>query len=330
MARSGVIAGGNWLVDRVKMLDAFPAQDHLCRVQGVHLANGGYAYNVLKDLRLMGAKFPLYAAGLLGDDSEADFILRDCASLGIDTRMLVKTRGARTSSTDVMTDSRTGRRTFFYDAAACADFDFSDFDISCNSAKILLCGYIGLLDKMDSRLSYGGFFARAKSMGFETAADFASVRGGLLKISRGAFASLDYISLNETEAAKIGLYKGAADSFESMKAAAGKMFSLGLGKAALIHHRAGSYVFLRDGAHIWRGAVKVPESRINGANGCGDAMNAGFLYALHENKSFEEALLWGTASAAACLANPTASGGIKKISRAVAEALKLGFEAERK
>ena len=61
--RSGIIAGGNWIVDHLKIIDAWPTQDALASILAESSGNGGSAYNVLKDLALLGAPFPLTGIG---------------------------------------------------------------------------------------------------------------------------------------------------------------------------------------------------------------------------------------------------------------------------
>jgi hypothetical protein len=68
--RTGIISGGNWIIDHVKRLDSWPPQDGLAHIVGRTAGNGGGPYNVLKDLAKLGAPFPLEAVGLLGDDAD--------------------------------------------------------------------------------------------------------------------------------------------------------------------------------------------------------------------------------------------------------------------
>ena len=82
--REGVIAGGNWIVDRVKFIDAWPPEDSLANIQSELSGNGGAPYNVLKNLKRLGAGFPLEAVGLVGEDADGDTILEDCRRHGID------------------------------------------------------------------------------------------------------------------------------------------------------------------------------------------------------------------------------------------------------
>ena len=68
-ARNGILAGGNWILDRTKIIDVYPAQDALANILAETSCNGGGAYNVLVDLARLQAPFPLAAVGLVGDDS---------------------------------------------------------------------------------------------------------------------------------------------------------------------------------------------------------------------------------------------------------------------
>src|SRR4028118_645449 len=90
--RRGVLAGGNFIIDYVKIIDVFPQQDALASILRESSSNGGGAYNVLVDLAQMGAPFPLEAAGLVGDDANGRVIYDDCAARGIDTQQLQVTR----------------------------------------------------------------------------------------------------------------------------------------------------------------------------------------------------------------------------------------------
>jgi hypothetical protein len=59
--RSGILAGGNWIVDHLKIIDVWPTQDALASILTEANRNGGSPYNVLKDLFCLGAPFPLPA-----------------------------------------------------------------------------------------------------------------------------------------------------------------------------------------------------------------------------------------------------------------------------
>jgi sugar/nucleoside kinase (ribokinase family) len=102
MARNGVLAGGNWIVDRPKIIDVYPAQDALANILQETSGNGGSPYNLLLDLARLEAPFPLEAVGLVGEDEAGEFIRADCRAHGIDTRQLHACRDAPTSYTDAV------------------------------------------------------------------------------------------------------------------------------------------------------------------------------------------------------------------------------------
>src|SRR2546422_5550828 len=95
--RRGLLSGGNWIVDQVKMIDVYPQPEQLGNIRSQSQGTGGAPYNVLIDLASSGAPFPLLAAGLVGQDSLGEQILEDCRSHLIDTRHLGRTRKAPTS-----------------------------------------------------------------------------------------------------------------------------------------------------------------------------------------------------------------------------------------
>lgn len=110
--RTGILAGGNFIIDHVKLINAYPEQDMLADIRSEASSNGGGPYNVLKDLAALRVDYPLSAVGLVGKDANGDWILRDCQSAGIDIKQLRQTQEAPTSYTDAMTVIATGRRTF--------------------------------------------------------------------------------------------------------------------------------------------------------------------------------------------------------------------------
>lgn len=88
MKRKGLIAGGNWIVDHIKLIDCWPPEETLASIQEESSSSGGSPFNILKDLALLGAPFPLEAVGLVGDDELGRWARADCKAHGITTRQL--------------------------------------------------------------------------------------------------------------------------------------------------------------------------------------------------------------------------------------------------
>ncbi|MGD0537002.1 MAG: carbohydrate kinase family protein, partial [Verrucomicrobiota bacterium] len=147
--RVGLLAGGNWIIDQVKLIDVYPQRERLANISRQSQGTGGAPYNVLVDLAILGAPFPLAAAGLVGKDPLGDHILADCRRLKIDSKHLRQTPDAPTSFTDVMTEQTGGRRTFFHLRGANALWSGNDLDFARTRARIFHLGYLLLLDELD-------------------------------------------------------------------------------------------------------------------------------------------------------------------------------------
>src|SRR5262245_24728290 len=149
MLRKGLLGGGNWIIDQVKLIDVYPQPEQLANIHNQKQGTGGAPYNVLVDLAILGAPFPLFGAGRVGKDPLGEAILNDCAKRGIDTRLLRPIGDAPTSYTDVMTEIKGGRRTFFHNRGANALWDGADLDFAKVKARIFHLGYLLLLDALD-------------------------------------------------------------------------------------------------------------------------------------------------------------------------------------
>jgi len=154
--RAGVLCAGTIVVDVGKMIDAYPALDHLATIEQVSLSTGGPGLNMAVDLRMLGAAFPIAMLGAVGDDEHAAFILAECARLGIDTTGVRTLASTVTSFTDAMIERTGGRRTFFHHSGANALFDASTADVQHSRARVLHAGAPGIHPVMDSPHPGGG------------------------------------------------------------------------------------------------------------------------------------------------------------------------------
>src|SRR5690606_24750006 len=125
--RSGLLAAGNWILDQVKLIDKFPVEQSLVNILGEYTSNGGSGYNILIDLKKLGAHFPLEALGLVGNDSNGNRIVEHCREVGIDVQQLHTTPDVPTSYTIVTSVKHTGRRTFFHHRGANSLLDIEHF-----------------------------------------------------------------------------------------------------------------------------------------------------------------------------------------------------------
>jgi len=332
--RSGLLSGGNWIIDQVKIIDVYPKHEQLANIYSQSQGTGGSPYNVLLDLAKMGAKFPLEGAGLVGQDSLGQYIVDDCKNHGIATDMLSVSPGTSTSYTDVMTERDGGRRTFFHNRGANATWDGSEIDFNASSAKIFHLGYLLLLDELDKDdPEYGtkaaALLAKARAAGMKTSIDVVSEDSDrFYKIIAPALKQVDYCILNEVEASKVTDVQVRKDGKlleDGIAQACEKLFELGVSELVAIHFPEGSYALRADGEKLLQGSLALPRGYIKGAAGAGDAFCSGVLFGVHEGWSLEKCLMTGTCAATACMSDPTCTDGLRSLENCHALADQFGF-----
>ena len=325
-ARSGILAGGNWIVDKLKFVDTYPQQDALANIQSEAISNGGSPFNVLIDLAKLGAPFPLAGVGLIGSDMDGEWISRQCLEHHINTEQLRIHPTSHTSYTDVMVVQSTGRRTFFHQRGANAALDHGDFDFHSTPAKIFHLGYLLLLDRLDGPDAEFGTVAartlrRAREAGCLTSIDLVSEDSHRFReIVLPALPYVDYCILNEFELARTtGIETRRADGIDliAMQAAAQHLLNAGVGRWVIAHFPEGACALGHDGRLRVQGSLNVPQSKIVSTVGAGDAFAAGVLYGLHEEAPIETALRYGVCAAASCLQGTGTSDGIRPLKECV-------------
>jgi sugar/nucleoside kinase (ribokinase family) len=334
--RNGILAGGNWILDRTKMIDVYPAQDALANILAETSCNGGGAYNVLIDLARLQAPFPLAAVGLVGDDAAGQQIRQHCQAHRIDTRQLRISKEAPTSYSDIMTVKSTGRRTIFQQRGANAFLDASHFDFTQSDARIFHLGYILLLDRLDQPDPDCGTVAaavlqRARQAGFKTSIDVVSEDSDRFAgLVRPALRFSDYCVLNEFEAERTTGIEIASEGRIDIRAArkaAHELLATGVREWVVIHFPAGAIAVSSAGQELTQPSINMPQARIGGTLGAGDAFAAGVLLGLHEGVGMDVALTYGVCAAAASLTDSTSSNGVKPLSECLQFAEEFGYRS---
>ena len=317
--RTGILAAGNFIVDRVKLIDDYPHQDTLASILSETSSNGGGPYNVLTNLSRMGASYSLSAAGLIGNDPDGEWIRNHCREHHINSDLLLQSAIHPTSYTDVMTVDSNGRRTFFHQRGANSSFTGEHVDFTKTGARIFHLGYLLLLDSLDTfapdgKTNAAHLLARASSAGLTTSLDLVSAAHPQFReIVQSSLPETDYLFLNEIEAGKILGNNVSANSPEKIAGAAKTILALGVRQAVILHTEHHSATATASGETHHEPSLKIPLSKIQGANGAGDAFAAGFLHAIHEGVTIADALKLAVKTAAQCLTHPTPSGGIRPL-----------------
>jgi len=333
-SRTGILAGGNWIIDHVKVIDTWPAQDTLVNILSSSNGTGGSPYNILIDLAKLGVPIPLAAVGLVGKDGDGGMILEDCAKHGIEAGALQQTTAAPTSYTDVMTVRDTGRRTFFHARGANALLDSPHFDFTTTTARIFHLGYLLLLDKMDGPSETHGtvaaeVLARAQAAGLKTSIDVVSEDSDrFAKVVTPALQHVDVCIMNEFEAERVTglpIRRGEELDRPALIEAMGWLLRAGVRERVVIHFPEGGVSLGHDLVLHEQGSVRLPATYIKGAAGAGDAFTAGVLFGWHEGLPISEWLRYGVCAAAANLSDETCTGGMKTLEDCLELGNRYGF-----
>lgn len=316
--RRGIACAGNWIVDIVHTIEAWPQKSDLVRIRDEVEGTGGGAANVLLALAAFRTGLPLYALGLIGTDRHAETVLAAVKGAGADRSGLKQTDRAPTAHTHVMNlpgDSRT----FFYHPGTndlLSDEDVAVEAAAARGARIFYLGYLNLLGNLD-RVDHGTtgaarVLSRARAAGMVTAVDLVSTdRPEFRAAVEAALPHIDYLFLNEVEAARAtGLTIASAADEAALATAATQLLSGGVTRAVILHTPALGLWFGADGTRITRRPDPVLPEDIVSPVGAGDAFAAGCLYGIHEGWDADPCLRLGHRAAAAALKGATATEGI--------------------
>jgi sugar/nucleoside kinase (ribokinase family) len=333
------LCAGSIVADSTKVIDRYPALDHLAVIEDVSLSTGGPSLNMAVDLRQLGATFPVGLIGAVGEDAHAAFILAECGRLGISTAAVRALTGVVTSFTDVMVERDGGRRTMFHHSGANALFDASAADLSAAGARILHAGAPGIHPVMDRPHGGGNGWSallqRAQSAGLHTNLELVSLNPGLIaEVALPCLPYLDSIVVNELEAGALAGIDAPAPTADgpvdwpALEAMARQLVERGVSVLAVVHFPAGC-VAAAPGGRTWRqGSVRLRREQVRSTNGAGDAFAAGVILGLHEGWPVERCLRLAVASAAACVRSPSTSAGIRPAAACLADADQAGYRSE--
>ncbi len=322
MERRGFICAGCWTVDRIKLIDGWPAEEELARISLVDRQGGGSAYNVGLDIRKLDPSMPVAAIGLLGRDEDGDFLYEQACLHKLDVTQLQRTDKVSTSYTDVMSVSSTGKRTFFHYPGANNLLDTDHFDFSLLRQRILHLGLLSLharLDQIDEHGNNGWstVLEMAQSVGIRTSIEMVSIDPALNRqLVLPCLPHLDYLIINDHEIGAIAqrqtLVKNGTD-VEQCVMAAQDVLALGKMQCVAVHYPTGAICVTRDGDTLISKSKVVPQSMIKSSVGAGDAFVAGFLHAVHEGMSISSAMDLAHIVAACSLRAMTTTGAVESV-----------------
>ncbi|MFV0383706.1 carbohydrate kinase family protein [Paracoccus sp. (in: a-proteobacteria)] len=317
-SRQGIVCVGNWILDIIHDIPAWPEKSELVCISAQTTGLGGGAANVAADLVAMGVPYPVIPVGLIGAGPLGDEALALCRKAGLSLDRIARTSRAGTSQTHVMNvpgDSRT----FFHHTGANDLLDASHIDmagLAAAGARIFYLGYLNLLATLDrigpdGRSGAAQVLAEARAHGMMTCVDLVSSQAGdYRRTVMATLPEIDVLFLNEIEAARASGIPITGENDRDGMIRAAHVLAHGGVRHAVIMHSARQVVWLEAGeAHIFR-PEPLPPEKIVSAVGAGDAFAAGVLHGLHQDWPRDRAVALGFRAAAACLGAQTATGGL--------------------
>ena len=332
--RSGIVCAGCWLVDRNKSIAHWPAEETLTQVLATREDGGGPAHNVAMDLARLGASFPIWAMGAVGDDAAGRRLRDACRERGVDASQLRTLDGVPTSFTDVMTVEATGKRTFFHLQGANALLQPDHFDFARAPARLLHLGAPGVHRGLDG--PSGGdpngwvtVLRRAREAGLATNLEMVSGPPAEMRaLVEPCLPHLDSLIVNDYEAAALtglDVVTGEGTSARAAREAARAILARGVRDRVIVHFPAGCVAVTAGGAVVEHPSLLVPADFIRGANGAGDAFVAGVPYGLHEAWRLDDCLVLGLCAAAAALGALSTTGSVGTVAECLALAERWGW-----
>ncbi len=318
MVRRGILAVGNWIVDRIKVIDRWPREGELCNILEEKRAAGGGPCNVLFDLAALQTDLPLHAAGVLGSDNDGDWLFHEISRRGIGTDAVSRHPELPTATTDVM--AANGRRTFFHRAGANAALTPEKLlTPPTPPVQFFYLGYPMLLAGLDAPDSvYGTGAARVlaamRERGCRTVIDLVSGAPEKFQtVVPPALPHTDILVLNEIEAGHLSGFplrrKDGTLLTERLPEALRHCFRLGVRELTVLHYPEGCCAATADGRIACRQSFPVAAAEIVDSTGAGDAFCAGFLFGLHEGLGPADLLDYAAAEARFNLLASGASAG---------------------
>lgn len=322
---AGIACAGNWIIDRIKTVDRYPAKGELANILTEEIGPGGSPFNILGCFAKMKVNFPLLGFGCIGTDATADQVMEICEKYGIPSDNLIQLSDQPTSFTDVMSVHGSGERTFFHARGANSSFNLEHVGIDLmkkKDIKLFHLGYLLLLDSLDALdLTFGTVGARllasVREAGIETSLDLVTEQSEKFGIVHHALPHVDYLIINELEAERLSgmelRNKAGKLLTEKLPEACKVIFGYGVNNAIVIHAPEGVLWSDREGKETFVTSLNIPKQNFVGTTGAGDACCAGILMGIHEKWPIEESLRFSTGTAAACIGAKNTVDGLRTI-----------------
>ncbi len=265
-------------------------------IDEIRLTVAGTAGGTVVNLAKLGIS--CQAAGAVGTDEKADFVIGRMERLGIDCRLMQRIPGADTSAT-ILNVRPNGERPALHARGASDHFHLNGDALALAlDCRFLHLGGTGLLARMDGEPSRK-LLQAAKQAGRITTWDLVGARPDTWQFVEPLLPYIDYFipSIEEAE-----ILSGITGVEENIAFFLGR----GVGCCVLTMGSEGS-ILARAGERI---PVLAFDIEVVDTTGCGDAYTAGFIAGLADGRNLEDAARLGTATASLVASGLGSNAGI--------------------
>ena len=284
-----IVIAGCAITDVIKEVDQFPQPTSLAKVRKQKQSVGGAMCNTSIDLKKLNEKRNIKVIGVVGNDSNGDFVLNTLKEKGLDISSMFRVN-APTSYTDVISEA-SGRRTFFHNQGADDYLSEEHFaNVNADNTELIHIGYLLLLGGLDEEDSvYGTKMAKLlhslQSRNVKTSIDIVSEDSErFMKVVTPSLKYCNYAIMNEFEGGKITNINPRNDdetiNIENIKKILIKLKELGVQDKVIIHCPELGAVIDKNLHITVVPSLKLPKGYIKGSVGAGDAFAAGCLHGI--------------------------------------------------
>ncbi len=223
----------------------------------------------------------------LGDDPMGDWVMQRLQHFGVDTSIVQREPGWKTSSS-IVTTRADGSRPALHMKGATGNFYVTDEMLpKAIDCKVFHAGGVGLMDAMD-RGRCGEVMKAAKAAGVITTADVFAGSPKDMPAVANILPYTDYFMPSIEEAQALC---GLTDYADTAKF----FFDMGVKACVLTLGAEGAYYHDRDGVKF---RIPAFDMKVKCTCGCGDAFDAGFAVALVKGFNMEDAMRFAQATSA--------------------------------
>lgn len=265
-------------------VEAIPPGGQLRFIDEIRLTVAGTAGGTAVDCAKLGLR--TRAAGAVGDDEKADFVLHTLQTFGIDVSAMRRLPGVPTSAT-ILNVRPNGDRPALHRRGASDEFTLSANDYAeLLDAKFVHVGGMPLLAKFDGAPTTD-FLKAAKAAGCSTTFDLLSATPATTDVLRPSLPYVDYFVPSIEDAAAMSGHDDPEDAARFFR-------DLGAGNCLLTRGGDGCIIATADA--IFR--LPAFEIDVKDTTGCGDAFTAGLIAGLVRGWDIEKSARFASACGA--------------------------------